>query len=229
MAVTPTGSLTIVGTPIGNLEDITLRALRVLRESDLIAAEDTRHTGILLAHHQMQKPLISYHEFNEAMRTTELIQRLRDGARIALVSDAGMPTVSDPGKRLIRAAIVQGIPVQVIPGVSAVTAAIAIAGCDTERFLFHGFLPHKSSQRRKQLLELARYPFAIVCFDSPYRLLKTLGDMDEILGERRIVIARELTKKFEEILRGTAADLRKRLEHRAIKGEITLIIEPPRS
>jgi 16S rRNA (cytidine1402-2'-O)-methyltransferase len=219
------GSLAIVGTPIGNLDDITLRALHTLRAADLIAAEDTRHTGVLLAHHQIKKPLVSYHEFNEAKRATDLIQRLRSGLTIALVSDAGMPTVSDPGLRLIRRAIANGIPVQVIPGVSAVTAALTIAGLNTSSFTFHGFLPHKFTQRRKLLQSLQGQAFTTIFFESPYRLLKTLTDLEEILGDRQVVIARELTKKFEEILRGTAAELRKSLEHRAIKGEITLIIE----
>ena len=219
------GKLSIVGTPIGNLEDITLRALRVLREADLVAAEDTRHTGHLLAHYQIRKPLVSYHEFNEAKRSAELIERLRQGRRIALVSDAGMPTLSDPGARLIRAAAEAEIPLEVVPGPSAVTAALAASGLSPGGFLFHGFLPHKPGTRRKLLANLAPLPWTLVFFESPYRLIKTLHDLQELFGDRQIVIARELTKRFEEILRGDAAALLKRLENKPVKGEITIIIK----
>jgi 16S rRNA (cytidine1402-2'-O)-methyltransferase len=220
-----TGKLSIVATPIGNREDITLRALRTLREADVIAAEDTRHTGQLLAYFEIRKPLLSYHEFNEAQRTPELLAKIQNGATVALVSDAGMPTVSDPGSRLIRAARDADLPVEVIPGPSAVTTALAGSGSQAERFLFYGFLPHKSGQRRKALLALAPLPYALVFFESPYRLLKTLADLEELLGNRQLVVARELTKKFEEFIRGDLASVRKRLEPRTIKGEITLIIE----
>jgi 16S rRNA (cytidine1402-2'-O)-methyltransferase len=228
------GRLFIVGTPIGNMEDITLRALRVLRETSLVAAEDTRHTGLLLSRHSIHKPLVSYHEFNEAKRTAELLKELQQGRNIALVSDAGMPTVSDPGQRLIRAAINAGIPVEVIPGVSAITMAWAMSGLGTLArrsgpreggFLFYGFLPHKSGQRRNALTRLAPLPHALVFFESPYRLVKSLQDMLEKLGNRRAVVARELTKKFEEILRGDLAAILKKLENRTVKGEITVIVE----
>lgn len=219
------GKLSIVATPIGNREDITLRALRTLREADVIAAEDTRHTGQLLAHYEIRKPLISYHEFNEAQRTPELLAKIQNGATVALVSDAGMPTVSDPGSRLIRAARDANLPVEVIPGPSAVTTALAGSGLGDGPFHFHGFLPHKSGQRRKVLTALASLPVTLVFFESPYRLLKSLVDMEEILGHRRVVVARELTKKFEEFLRGNIGEVRKRLEPRTIKGEITIIIE----
>jgi 16S rRNA (cytidine1402-2'-O)-methyltransferase len=219
-----TGKLLIVGTPIGNMEDITLRALRVLQEADLVAAEDTRHTGVLFARHGLKKPFVSYHEFNEARRTPELLVKLRQGAQIALVSDAGMPTLSDPGQRLIRAAIDAGIAVEVVPGVSAVTAALAGSGVGGP-FLFFGFLPHKSGQRRTALTRLAPLPCALVLFESPYRLLKSLGDMRDVLGNRGVVVARELTKKFEEFLRGDIESVLKKLENRSIKGEITVIIE----
>jgi 16S rRNA (cytidine1402-2'-O)-methyltransferase len=219
------GKLFIVGTPIGNMEDITLRALRVLREADLIAAEDTRHTAHLLSRHGIHKPLVSYHEFNEARRTPELVKELQHGRRIALVSDAGMPTLSDPGQRLIRAVLAAGIALEAIPGPSAITAALAASGLTGGPFLFHGFLPHKSAQRKKVLASLAALPCSLVFFESPHRLLKSLGDMREILGNRRTVVARELTKKFEEILRGDLASLAKMLENRTIKGEITLVIE----
>jgi 16S rRNA (cytidine1402-2'-O)-methyltransferase len=228
------GTLYIVGTPIGNMEDITLRALRVLREVDLIAAEDTRHTGSLLTRHGLHKALVSYHEFNEAKRTPELLRELQNGRNIALVSDAGMPTVSDPGQRLIRAAIEAGITLEIVPGVSAITTAVAASGLvgtlarrslGQGGFLFYGFLPHKSGQRRKALSRLAPLPWTLVVFESPYRLLKSLQDMRELLGNRRIVVARELTKKFEEILHGDIEAILKKLENRAIKGEITLVVE----
>jgi 16S rRNA (cytidine1402-2'-O)-methyltransferase len=226
------GRLYVVGTPIGNMEDITLRALRVLREVDLVAAEDTRHTGLLLVRHAIKKPLVSYHEFNEAKRTPELLKELLQGRRIALVSDAGMPTVSDPGQRLIRAAIDAGIDVEIVPGVSAVTAALVASGfgpiSKSGSFLFCGFLPHKSGQRRNALSRLAPLPYALVFFESPYRLLKCLHDMHDLLGNRHAVVARELTKKFEEVIRGDLATILKKLENRSIKGEITLVVEGSR-
>ncbi len=219
-----TGKLFIVGTPIGNMEDITLRALRVLQEADLVAAEDTRHTGVLFARHGLKKPFVSYHEFNEAKRTPELLVKLQQGHRIALVSDAGMPTLSDPGRRLIQAAINAGIAIEVVPGVSAVTAALAGSGVGGP-FQFFGFLPHKSGQRRTALARLAPLPCTLVFFESPYRLLKSLGDMRDVLGNRGVVVARELTKKFEEFLRGDIESVLKKLENRSIKGEITVIVE----
>ena len=219
------GKLFLVGTPIGNLEDITFRALRVLRESDLIAAEDTRRTANLLAHYEIRKPLVSYHEFNEARRTAELIEKLRGGQHIALVSDAGMPTLSDPGLRLLRAALEAAVAVEVIPGPSSLTTALAGSGLAVEPFLFYGFLPHKSAQRRRVLSELAPLPYTLAFFESPYRIHKTLADIEELLGDRHVVLARELTKKFEQILRDRVGTLRKSLENRAVKGEITLLVE----
>ena len=223
--VTTDGKLFLVATPIGNLEDITLRALRVLREADLIAAEDTRRTATLLTRYEIRKPLVSYHEFNEARRTAELIDNLRTGQRIALVSDAGMPTLSDPGLRLLRAALDAAIPVEVIPGPSALTMALAASGLPVEPFLFHGFLPHKSAQRRRLLTNLAPLPYTLAFFESPHRIHKTLADLEEVLGDRRVVLARELTKKFEQILRDRVSVMRKSLENRTVKGEITLIVE----
>ena len=222
---TMTGKLFVVGTPIGNLEDITFRAVRVLREADVVAAEDTRRTGVLLAHFEIRKPLVSCHEFNEARRSTELLQQLRDGARVAIVSDAGMPTLSDPGLRMVRAALEAGISVEIIPGPSAITAALAGSGLAAEPFLFYGFLPHKSAQRRKVLTELAPLPWTLVFFESPHRIVKSLSDLREVLGNRRVVLARELTKKFEEFIRGDLDGLLKMLENRTAKGEITLVIE----
>jgi len=297
------GRLLIVGTPIGNLDDITLRALRALREADIIAAEDTRRTAQLLARHgislhalapaathprspQPHRRLVSYHEFNEAKRTEELLQELQNGKTVALVSDAGMPTISDPGQRLIAAVVqynadcrarspeghradpakhnpagterregchpepVEGslsfgkkaeiprqarndslIELEIIPGPSAVTMAIAAGSASVSlagnhgAFLFYGFLPHKPTQRRKVLTELAPLPYSLVFFESPYRLVKSLRDMHELLGNRRAVVARELTKKFEEIIRGDLAAILKKLENRSVKGEITVVVE----
>ena len=219
------GKLFIVGTPIGNLEDITFRAVRVLREADVVAAEDTRRTGVLLAHFDIHKPMVSCHEFNEARRAAELLQKLHDGARVAMVSDAGMPTLSDPGLRLVRAALEAGIAVEIVPGPSAITAALAGSGLAPEPFLFYGFLPHKSAQRRKVLATLEPLHWTLVFFESPYRVVKSLTDIRETLGNRRVVLARELTKKFEEFARGDLDGLLKMLENRAIKGEITLVIE----
>ena len=219
------GRLFVLGTPIGNMEDITFRVIRTLREVDVIAAEDTRRTGQLLARHQIKKPLVSYHEFNEAKRVPELLQKLRLGSKIALVTDAGMPSISDPGQRLIRAALDAQIAVEVIPGPSAITAALAASGLATGPFLFYGFLPHKSTQRRKTLSSLAALPYSLVFFESPYRLVRCLQDARELLGNRRVAIARELTKKFEETLRGDLDAVLKMLENRTVKGEITIVIE----
>jgi 16S rRNA (cytidine1402-2'-O)-methyltransferase len=220
-----TGTLSIVGTPIGNLEDVTLRALRTLGEADVVASEDTRRTGILLSRHNIRKPLLSFHQFNEARRTEELIDLLRHGKNVAVVSDAGMPTVSDPGQRLIAAAIAIGAPVSVVPGPSAVTMAAAMSGLPCERFFFYGFLPHKSGQRRKTLESMVNLPYSLIFFESPYRIKRTVEDMRDVLGERRTVIARELTKKFEEVIRGTLRDLAVTLEKRSLKGEITIVVE----
>ncbi|MBM3861624.1 MAG: 16S rRNA (cytidine(1402)-2'-O)-methyltransferase, partial [Verrucomicrobia bacterium] len=175
--------------------------------------------------YEIHKPLLSYHEFNEARRTAELVENLRNNQQIALVSDAGMPMLSDPGLRLLRAAIDEGIPVEVIPGPSALTASLAVSGLAVEPFLFLGFLPHKGARRRRLLDELAPLPHTLVAFESPHRIHKALADIHELLGDRRVVIARELTKKFEQVLRDHVSALRKSLENRAVKGEITLLIE----
>ncbi len=220
------GRLFVVATPIGNLEDITLRALRVLKEADLIAAEDTRRTGQLLHHFEIKKPLVSYHQFNEAKRTAELTEQLAAGKRIALVTDAGSPTISDPGGRLICACIERGIAMEVVPGASAVIAALMAAGFGGDEFVFAGFLPTKSGQRREALARIAAETRAHVIYESPYRLMKTLAELRELCPERQLVVARELTKKFEEILRGTAAEILKKFEGRSVKGEVTLVISP---
>ena len=220
-----TGVLYIVSTPIGNLEDITLRAVRVLREADLIACEDTRHTRKLLDHFEINTPTISYHEHNEAARATELIERIESGANIALVSDAGTPLVSDPGYRLVAAALAAGVTVVPVPGPSAATAALAASGLATDSFRFCGFLPPKPTQRRKTLEQLKPETCTSIFYETPHRILEALEDVAAVMGARPVVIARELTKLHEEFLRGTAAELRTQLAARpSVKGEFTLLI-----
>jgi 16S rRNA (cytidine1402-2'-O)-methyltransferase len=219
------GLLYIVATPIGNLEDITYRAVRVLKEAGLIACEDTRHTCKLLEHYGIQTPTISYHEYNEVERSEDLAARMLAGAVVALVSDAGMPLVSDPGYRLVRAAIENGIPVRAIPGPSASLAALAASGLPTDAFHFGGFLPHKPGQRVKALEALAEEQATLIFYEAPRRILETLEAIERTLGSRPVVVARELTKIHEECLRGTAAEVRAQLAQReAVKGEITLLI-----
>ena len=219
------GLLYLVATPIGNLEDITYRAVRVLREADLIACEDTRHTRTLLDHYDIRTPTISYHEHNEVERAGELAERLRAGAAIALVSDAGMPLVSDPGYRLVRAAIESGVPVQPVPGPSAALAALAASGLPTETFRFCGFLPSKPGQRAKALEALAEEHATLIFYEAPHRILEALEAIEKALGPRPVVVARELTKIHEEFLRGTAAQIRAQLAERdAVKGEMTVLV-----
>jgi 16S rRNA (cytidine1402-2'-O)-methyltransferase len=219
------GQLYLVATPIGNLEDITYRAVRILGEVDLIACEDTRHTHHLLEHYGIDKPTISYHEHNEAERSEELISRLLAGTRIALVSDAGMPLVSDPGFRLVRAAVHWKIPVNAIPGPSAALTALAASGLPTDSFHFGGFLPSKPGQRAKALEALASELSTLIFYEAPHRILEALEAIEAALGPRPVVVARELTKIHEEYLRGTAAEIRTQLESRdAIKGEMTILI-----
>jgi 16S rRNA (cytidine1402-2'-O)-methyltransferase len=219
-------SLYLVATPIGNLEDITLRALRVLKEVDLIACEDTRQTLKLLNHYGIQTRLVSYHEHNEMTKAAELVVDLEGGAKIALVTDAGMPGISDPGFRLIALAIRHHVPVVPIPGPSAFLAALAASGLPTDSFRFSGFFPSKSGQRRKLLESVKDSPRTQVFYEAPHRLLETLADVVEILGnDRHVVVAREVTKLHEEFLRGRAAEILKQLKARAdVKGEITLLI-----
>jgi 16S rRNA (cytidine1402-2'-O)-methyltransferase len=218
-------TLYIVSTPIGNLEDITLRALRVLREASVIACEDTRQTGKLLSHFGISKPLVSYHDHNEAARTTDLMERLQRGEDVALVSDAGTPLISDPGYRLVAAAIAVGVPVVPVPGPSAVLGALAAAGLATDAFRFCGFLPQKSGQRRKVLEELRAEACTLVFYEAPHRILAALEDVEAVMGPRPVTVARELTKLHEEFLRGAAAKVRAQLAARpSIKGEITLLI-----
>ncbi len=217
--------LYIVATPIGNLEDITFRAVRVLKEAGLIACEDTRQTRKLLDHYGIATPAVSYHEHNEARRTPELAEKLRNGVSIALVSDAGMPLVSDPGFKLVQAAIHDQIQVQPIPGASAVLTALAASGLPTDAFRFSGFLPAKTGQRKRALMEVRDELATLIFFEAPHRILHALADVQEVLGHRPVVVARELTKLHEELLRGTAESIRAELASRpAVKGEITLLI-----
>jgi 16S rRNA (cytidine1402-2'-O)-methyltransferase len=222
----PTGCLYLVATPIGNLEDITLRALRVLKEADLIACEDTRQTQKLLLHYSIHKELISYHEHNELTRAPELVIQLEQGAQVALVSDAGTPVVSDPGHRLVVMCLRHHIPVVPIPGPSAFVAALAASGMPTEEFLFVGFLPPRAGARRKKLDALMSEPRALILYEAPHRLAETLSDAADILGSRHAVVAREVTKIHEEFLRGSLPELRDAARKRAPRGEITLLIGP---
>lgn len=221
--------LYVIGTPIGNLNDITLRALEALKSADVIAAEDTRHSGNLLRHFEIRKPLLSYHEHNEAMRTAELSDRLAAGENVALISDAGMPGVSDPGARLIRACIERGLDYTIVPGVSAVLTALVGSGFSLERFCFRGFLPPKSGGRERELRAAVEAEETTVFFESPYRINKTLAVCAEIMPERQLCVARELTKKFEEFRRGTAAELLAHYEAHPAKGEITFVVSPRES
>lgn len=216
--------LYLVATPIGNLEDITYRAVRILREVSLIAAEDTRHTRKLLNRYEIDTPLISYHDFSSARRINELIERLQVGD-VALVSDAGMPGLSDPGYRLVQAAVAAGIPVSPIPGPAAAVAALVASGLPTDQFLFGGFLPRQASARRKALKALASLPVTLVFYETPHRLQEMLADASAILGsDRRLVIGRELTKRHEELWRGTIAEAETALVERGFRGEMTLVI-----
>jgi len=219
------GTLYVVATPIGNLEDISARAVRVLGEVDLIACEDTRHTRKLLDHIRVSKPLVSYHEHNERDRAGELIAELKAGKSIAIVSDAGTPLIADPGYRLVEMARQAGLVVSPLPGPSAFIAALSAAGLPTDAFLFHGFLPAKSGQRRKLLQELKALEATLVFYEAPHRILEALEDIGEVLGQRQIVLARELTKVHEEFLHGTAGELRALLAERpSIKGEFAVMV-----
>ncbi|MBI1941212.1 MAG: 16S rRNA (cytidine(1402)-2'-O)-methyltransferase [Acidobacteria bacterium] len=220
------GKLYLVGTPIGNLEDITLRALRMLKEVDLIACEDTRRTQQLLNHYAIRTRTISYHEHNELTRAPELIIQMEEGSRIALVSDAGMPVISDPGYRLVSLAIRHNIPVIPIPGASAFVAALAAAGLPVDNFRFLGFLPPKKLARRRALQEMKGSPKTLVFYEAPQRVVDALQDVEEILGDPPVAIAREVTKVHEEFLRGPASQVLLVLRRKPVKGEITALVSP---
>ena len=219
------GMLYVVATPIRNLADITLRAIDILKLVDAIAAEDTRHSGMLLKHFGIKKPLISFHQHNEAMRTAQLIERIAAGENIALVTDAGTPGLSDPGARLIRACIQRDLPFTVVPGPSSILTALVGSGFSTEKFFFGGFLPSKSGGRERELRMAATRDETTIFFESPYRLTKTLTSAVELLQGRQLCVARELTKKFEEFRRGTATDLLAYYESHPPKGEIVVLIQ----
>ena len=219
------GTLYIVGTPIGNLEDITYRAVRVLSEVAVIAAEDTRHTRILLAHYQIHTLLTSYHDFNKEEKAKVLISRLKEGDAIALVSDAGTPTISDPGYFLINQAILAGIPVSPIPGPSAAIAALSISGLPTDCFSFEGFMPRKKGPRIKKLMALRSSPRTLIFYESPYRVLGLLQDIEAVFGNRRMALCREMTKKFEETVYGNIHEVIQKLENKNCLGEFTFVVE----
>lgn len=219
------GTLYLVATPIGNLEDITLRAARILSEVDFIACEDTRKSGILLKHLGISKPLISYHNFNERSVAEKIINRVGAGENGAVICDAGSPAISDPGFVVVRSAAAAGIRVEVIPGPAALVAALSISGLPTDAFFFCGFLPPKAGKRRRILESLAERRETLVFYESPHRIAKLVTEIHEVLGNRTIALCREMTKKFEEVIRGTAADVARVLQERSLKGEITLVVE----
>jgi 16S rRNA (cytidine1402-2'-O)-methyltransferase len=225
------GRLFVVGTPLGNLEDISLRALRILKEVNLIAAEDTRVCRKLLSHYSISTPATSFHEHSPPAKLRSLISALLEGKDIALVSDAGMPAISDPGEKLVAACIAEGIEVIPIPGPSAAVTALAVSGLPAAEFIFIGFLPRSGKERRRALEELAAQPQTLLLFEAPHRLSKTLADLREILGNRRAAAARELTKKFEEVVRGSLQEIADHFSPHPPRGEITLVIEgaPPKS
>jgi len=216
--------LYVVATPIGNLGDITLRAVEALKSADVIAAEDTRHSGLLLKHFEIKKPFISYHEHNEATRTLQLVERLARGENIALITDAGTPGLSDPGLRLIRECIKRELPFTIVPGASSILAALIGSGFSTEKFFFGGFLPVKPGQRERELQAAAEREETSIFFESPYRLTKTLAVCIDVMPERQLCVARELTKKFEEFRRGVASELLAHYQAHPPKGEIVLVI-----
>ena len=224
--VNPTeGVLYIVSTPIGNLEDITLRALRVLKEVNLIAAEDTRHTRRLLTHYEIRTPITSYFEGNQIQKGERLVARLKAGESIALVSDAGTPTISDPGYRLLIQCIEAGIPIIPIPGPSACIAAASVAGLPLHNFVFEGFLSPKSGRRKRQLMNLCKEKRTLIFYESPHRIISFLQDVLAVFGDRRVSVARELTKKFEEVYRGTVTEAIEKFQETSPRGEFTIVIE----
>lgn len=222
-----TGTLYIVSTPIGNLSDMTIRALDTLKKVDFIAAEDTRHASILLKHYSIKTKRISYYKENEERRSKELVEKIKAGENVALISNAGTPAISDPGIKLIRRAIENGIPVVPIPGVSSVLAALVASGLSPDRFCFEGFLPKKKG-RRKRLEELRSDPRTLIFFESPYRIVKTLQDLMEFFGDRQCVVAREMTKIYEEFRRGNLSELIQYFSNVKPRGEFVLVVEGKR-
>lgn len=224
-----TGTLYVVGTPIGNLEDVSFRTLSILRKVSLIAAEDTRHTRKLLSHYDIHTPLTSFYEYNEREKAPRLIEKLKQGSSIALVSKAGMPTISDPGYHLVKMAIDNQLKVVPVPGPCALVLALVASGLTTNRFVFEGFLGRTRKERLKRLKELSKERRTIVIYEAPHRICKLLPEIKEVLGDRRITIARELTKKFEEIIRGKISEVEVLFKKKQPRGEFTLVIEGLRS
>jgi 16S rRNA (cytidine1402-2'-O)-methyltransferase len=220
------GTLYILATPIGNLEDMTFRAVRILREVDLIAAEDTRHTRKLLTHFGISKPLTSYFDHNKSIKGTVILEKLKNGISIALVSDAGTPCISDPGYQLVRDAVSAGVSVVPVPGACAAVAALSVSGLPTDSFVFEGFLPNREGKRREKLALLKDEKRLLVLYEAPTRLMATLADIAEIFGDRDVVVAREITKIYEELLRGRASTVLAALQGRQLKGEIVLLVAP---
>ncbi len=219
-----TGTLYLIATPIGNLEDITLRALRILQEVDLIAAEDTRKTGMLLKQYTIKKPLTSYHDHNERSKALSLTTELQSGRSVALVTSAGTPTVSDPGYRIVRSAVDSGIPVVSVPGACAAVAALSVSGLPVHRFLFAGFLPPRTGKRKAALTAITDLDATLIFYESPHRICATLQDMLETLGDRPAVLCREMTKLHEEHIRGTLSEIQEDIQKNKIRGEITLLV-----
>ena len=222
--VRPTGTLYVVATPLGNLDDVTFRAVAVLKSVAAIAAEDTRRTRKLLSHFEIRTPLVSYHEHNEVAAARRIVRRLEDGDDVALVSDAGTPLIADPGYRLVALAASEGMEIVPVPGAAAAVAALSVAGLPPVPFCFVGFLPRKSAARKRRLEELADLPATLIFYESPHRMSASLRDMCEVLGDRRAVIGRELTKVHEEIVRGGLADLAEAGQGRSWRGEIVVLV-----
>ncbi len=220
------GTLYIVATPIGNLEDITFRAVRILKEVDLIAAEDTRHSRKLLSHYGIARPLTSYFDHNKNIKGSYLLERLAEGTSVALISDAGTPCISDPGYQLVRDAVAAGIAVVPIPGPSAAVTALSAAGLPTDSFTFLGFLPNRQGKRRERLAGLAGEGRVLIFYESPRRLLATLADLRDTCGDREVVVARELTKVYEEFVRGCLTEVIELLQNREIRGEVVILVAP---
>jgi 16S rRNA (cytidine1402-2'-O)-methyltransferase len=220
------GTLYIVATPIGNLEDMTVRAVRILREVDLIAAEDTRHTRKLLTHFGISRPLTSYFDHNKTVKGAVILEKLKNGISVALVSDAGTPCISDPGYQLVRDAVAAGVTVVPVPGACAAVAALSVSGLPIDSFVFEGFLPNRGGKRREKLTSLNEERRLLVLYEAPTRLMATLTDIAEILGDRDVVVAREITKLYEELLRGKVSTVIDALQGRQLKGEIVLLVSP---
>jgi 16S rRNA (cytidine1402-2'-O)-methyltransferase len=218
------GKLYLVPTPIGNIGDITQRALEVLSAVDVVACEDTRHSGMLLSRLGLKKKLVSYHDFNERSRAAQLLPQIREGVNVAVITDAGSPGVSDPAYRLVRAAVENNIDIVPLPGATAIIPALTASGLPTDRFFFEGFLPHKSAARRKRLERLKDLEHTLVFYESPHRIQKALADMLDVLGDRRVCLAREITKRFEEFKRGHLSEVLAAVADRSVKGEIVLVV-----